>query len=98
MKKLIQKIWTLDPNEHFVSFYLDTAKNGNEMETYTNLQTLLVHNPHHPVSLVLQTEQAIRARLWGPAHEAINKLIEQNHPQSEITMLIQKLQAAENQK
>ena len=95
-KKLMHKIWAEDPNEHLVSLYLIDEHGASDNDRYQALVSLLKHNPEHPVSLVLRARFATKARLWGPAHDAINKLMSMNHSQPDVTKLIQNLQKAEN--
>lgn len=97
-QKVITKIWETIPNEYFAPLYTSIRNADTDIDRYKVLQDLFKVNPDDPVTLILKARYATKARLWGPAHDAINALIEQGLPQSEIAPLVQNLQDAENQR
>lgn len=97
-EKLMYHIWETAPHDAVASLYLANKPTQTPIEIYKALQDLLKHNPDHVVSLKLKAKHAANARLWGPAHEAINQLHTNGLPASEVAPLIQHLQEKENQR
>ncbi len=94
--KLIEKTWEKTPDEAYVLTYISLSKGTTDLEHYKALQGLFPINPGHSISLLVQARYALKAKLWGPAHDALRNLMEKGHNSPEIYRLMEELKQSEN--
>ncbi len=96
--KAIEKAWQIAPHKDFTPLYLDVKSSKTDLENFKAIQRLVSFAPDHPESYITLAHYAIRAQLWGPAHDALNKLIDRGIKSKAVYKLMANLEKAEKKK
>ena len=96
--KAIEKAWQTAPHDNFVPLYLEAKSSKTDLENYKAVQRLVSFAPDHPESNITAARYALKAQLWGPAHDALNKLTDQGIKSKAVYELMADLEAAEKKK
>ena len=73
--KIIERVWRLHPHPHLVPLYLEALPMPSATDELRRLQRLASFNPTHMESQLALAQGAVKAHLWGVAHEALAKIL-----------------------
>ena len=96
--KALEKAWQIAPQENYLSLYLTIKGTKTDLEKFKSIQNLVSFAPDHPESHLATATYAIKAQLWGPAHDALNKLIDKGIKSKAVYILMDSLEKAERKK
>jgi len=93
--KALEKAWQTAPQENYVQLYLAVKGTKTDLEKFKSVQNLVSFSPDHPESYLATANYAVKAQLWGPAHDALNKLIDKGIKSKAVYLLMEALEKAE---
>ena len=96
--KALEKAWQIAPHVDFTPLYLETKSSKTDLENFKAIQRLVSFAPDHLESDLTLAHYAIAAQLWGPAHDALNRLLDKGTKTKAVYELMTDLEQAEKKK
>ena len=96
--KALEKAWQIAPHRDFTPLYLETKSSKTDLENFKAIQRLVSFAPDHLESDLTLARYAIAAQLWGPAHDAVNRLLDKGVKTKAVYELMADLEQAEKKK
>tara|TARA_R110002095_G_scaffold129785_4_gene112549 strand:- start:26 stop:1156 length:1131 start_codon:yes stop_codon:yes gene_type:complete len=93
--KALEKAWQTGPQDSYLQVYLDIKGTKTDLEKFKSIQNLVSFAPDHPESYLATATYATKAQLWGPAHDALNKLMDKGIKSKAVYVLLDALEKAE---
>ena len=94
----LEATWAVNPSQALGDLYLKISLPHGDINTYQTIQNFVKNNPKNPESLLLLTQSALQAKLWGEARAHLTNLLKiKGAATSDAYHLFAKLELEEHQ-